>query len=217
MEAVKSGVKRTYDSSGRRRAAERRRQRVIEIAAILFGERGVDATTLADIAAAADVSVPYLQGIGTKVELVGLAVSLVTAGPAQQTKEELARSRSQLLALSTPAEFVELVAKGTAEWNARSYGLWRAWAECSDQELRESWARRMQFIRREWQTLLDDLAPRGWWREDVASEDRAAAVWMLTMAETYERMVRVAGMNDERYQAWLARSLHDALIGPASS
>ena len=216
MEAVKSVAKRTYDSSGRRRAAERRRLHVIQIAAILFGERGVDATTLADIAAAADVSVPYLQGIGTKVDLVGLAVSLVTAGPDQQTREDLTRSRSQLLALATPEQFVELVVKGTTEWNARSYGLWRAWAECSDQDLRESWARQMRFIRREWRTLLDDLAPRGWWREGVSSEERAAAVWMLTMAETYERMVRVAGMRDEQYQAWLARSLHDALIGPAS-
>ena len=108
--------------------------RVIEIAAILFGERGVDATTLADIAAAADVSVPYLQAIGTKVELVGLAVSLVTAGPDQQTPEDFARSREQLLAVSTPEQFVELVAKGTVEWNARSYGLWRAWAECSDRD-----------------------------------------------------------------------------------
>ena len=196
--------------------AERRRQRVIEIAGILFGERGVDATTLADIAAAAEVSVPYLQGIGTKVELVGLAVSLVTAGPDQQTQEGLARSRSQLLALSTPEEFVEIVARGTAEWNARSFGLWRAWAECSDQDLRDSWARRMRFIRREWRSLLDDLAARGWWREDVASEERADGVWMLTMAETYERLVRVAGMSDEQYEGWLARSLRDALIGPAS-
>ena len=217
MDAVKSEPKRTYDSSGRRHAAERRRRRAIEIAAILFGERGVDATTLADIAAAADVSVPYLQAIGTKVELVGLAVSLVTAGPDQQTPEDFARSRQQLLAVATPEEFVELVAKGTVEWNARSYGLWRAWAECSDQALRESWARHMRFIRREWQSLLDDLGQRGWWREDVASEERAAAVWMLTMAETYERMVRVAGLSDAQYRAWLARSLRDALIGPASS
>ena len=198
--------------------AERRRQRVIEIAAILFGERGVDATTLADIAAAADVSVPYLQAIGTKVELVGLAVSLVTAGPDQQTPGGRSRGPGQqLLALSTPEEFVELVARGTAEWNARSYGLWRAWAECSDQdasrELGSSHAVHPTGVaRHSWMTSRQ----RGWWREDVASEERAAGVWMLTMAETYERMVRVAGMSDAQYEAWLARSLRDALIGPAS-
>lgn len=61
-----------------------------------------------------------------------MAVSLATVGPGQLTRQELARTRADLLALPTPEAFIEVLAAGSREANARSYGLWRAWAGCSD-------------------------------------------------------------------------------------
>jgi len=68
-------TKRRYDASGRRAAAEQRRLRVAEEAARLFGERGWAGTTIADVAAAADVSSDLVaSAFGSKAGLLMAAL-----------------------------------------------------------------------------------------------------------------------------------------------
>ena len=57
MEEKNAPERRSYDASGRRAAAERRRLHVAEVAARLFAERGWNGTTLALVAAESGVSV----------------------------------------------------------------------------------------------------------------------------------------------------------------
>ena len=204
---------RTYDSTGRRRLAELRRRQVVDTAAGLFAERGFEATTLADIAAAAGVSVPYLQKLGTKAELVEQAIAAVTTGPDPDSDQDFRRLRADLHLLPTSAAFIDVVVRWTVEANARSFGLWHAWGESSDPELRASWLDRMSRIRAEWRELLDELDDKSWWRTDVTRDEQVATVWLLTMAATYQRMVVVAGMPGEQYGAWLRRSLSEVLVG----
>src|SRR5436305_11809686 len=60
-------VKRKYDASGRRARAERTRQDVIEAGTDLFVDGGYGATTIADIAEAAQVSPETIyKGFGSK-------------------------------------------------------------------------------------------------------------------------------------------------------
>ena len=101
----------------------------------------------------------------------------------------------------------------SAEWNERSYGMWRAWANTDDPELRARWEAQMKTIREEWDRYLAFFDTRGWWRTDVSRAEQVAAVWLLTMAETYERMTVVAGLSRDGYIGWLRRALTAVLIG----
>ena len=211
-----SRVKRTYDSTGRRRRAEERREAVIDMAAEVFADKGFDGTTLADIAAAARVSVPYLQKIGTKADLFVLAIERVTVGPQQRTVERARGDLETTAAHVTRDQFFEGMSALTTEWNERSFGMWRAWANTDDPELRARWEAQMATIRAEWGQYLAFFDSRGWWRTDVPRDEQVAAVWLFTMAETYERMVVVAGLSRDQYAAWLRRAMESVLVAPGT-
>jgi AcrR family transcriptional regulator len=212
----KSGPsRRAYDSSGRRRRAEERREAVIDAAAAVFATKGFDGTTVADIAEAAGVSIAYFQKIGTKAELFILAIERVTVGPQQRTVQ---RARDELEVTAADAnrdEFLQNMADLTTAWNERSYGMWRAWANSDDPELRAGWEAVMRDIRAEWAAYLAFFDQRGWWRTDVPRDEQVAAIWLFTLAETYERMTVVAGLSREHYTAWLRRAMESVLVGAA--
>ncbi len=211
MSDVKPPRKRAYDSSGRQLAAAQRRDRVIDGAAQLFAERGFEATTLADIAAAGGVSVPYLQKLGSKIDIIEMAIHAVTVGP-QLTVEQAFRESVALRDTLDRAQVLDFIAETTAEWNVRSYSLWVAWARSSDPELREGWERVMSGIRAGWADWLASFDSLGWWRTDITRSEQIASLWLLTMAETYERLLRIPGFTHEQYLRWLRRSIAEVLI-----
>ncbi|GAA1752781.1 hypothetical protein GCM10009747_08160 [Agromyces humatus] len=189
---------------------------MIDAAASVFAAQGFDGTTIADIATAAGVSVPYFQKFGTKADLFVLAIERVTVGPQQRTVDR-ARDELETTAMNlTRDEFLTSIATLTTEWNERSYGMWRAWANTDDPELRARWEAQMADIRAEWARYLAFFDDRGWWRADVPRDEQVAAVWLLTMAETYERMKVVAGLSSDEYTAWLRRAMVAVLVGPES-
>lgn len=204
---------RSYDASGRREAARHRREHVIEVASELFGAHGFEATTFAQIATHAGVSVAYLQGLGSKAELFQLALSRGATGgdgPLDGAAEDLIA-----LAPTLPArEALDLVVTTTARWNAGSHRLWRAWAQTSDDELRAAWDAAMQHAREEYRAWIEGLEAAGVRRSDVSIDEQTAGVWLLTMAETYDQLVRVAGLSHEQYLSWLRRSLGELLLAP---
>jgi AcrR family transcriptional regulator len=64
-------TKRSYDSTGRRRQAERTREAIVDTAREMFVTQGYAATTMAEVAAAAGVSVETIyKAFGTKASLV---------------------------------------------------------------------------------------------------------------------------------------------------
>src|SRR6476660_5632900 len=88
---VKSG--RRYDSSGRLRAAERTRTRVLDMARERFLANGYAATTVAAIATAAGVSVETIyKSYGGKAGLVRLLRDAALRGsgpvPAEQRSDQ---------------------------------------------------------------------------------------------------------------------------------
>lgn len=209
-----TGGTRAYDVSNRRERAGRRRDDVIDTAATVFGERGFEATTLAHIAGAAGVSVAYLQGLGTKPELFRLALDRRATGGAGT----LAGEGDDLIhaaATLPPLDAIELLAQTAAKWNAGSHRLWRAWAQTSDPDLAAEWDASMATVRGAYRTWLVQLDAAGARRADVPMEEQAAAVWLLTLADTYDQLVRIAGLAHEQYVDWLVRSLRElVLAGP---
>lgn len=187
---------------------------MIDAVAAVFAAKGFDGAVVADLAAAADVSIPYLQKLGTKTDLFVLAIERVTVGPRQGTVEHARAEVDAAAATLSPDQFIQNLAETTTEWNERSYGMWRAWANTDDPELRARWESVMADVRAEWARYLAMFDSRDWWRTDVPRYEQVAAIWLLTMAETYERMTVVAGMSRDQYTSWLRRALTAVLVGP---
>lgn len=167
---------------------------------------------MADIAEAAGVSVAYLERLGPKAEIFALAIESVTVGPELETVENARLELAKILDAVTRDEFLAATARGSAEWNARSHRLWRAWAVSSDPDLQERWRSLMADIRRDWAISLAAFDVRGWWRTDIPRAEQVATVWILTMAETYGRLTEEAGLTHDEYVAWLERGLRAALV-----
>src|SRR5689334_16335336 len=81
---MKKRVKRRYDSTTRRAAAEQTRLSILESARRLFLQKGYAATTMPGIALAADVALDTVYAtVGTKAELFRSLVEMSLSGREQ--------------------------------------------------------------------------------------------------------------------------------------
>ena len=210
MEQDAAAERRSYDASGRRAAAERRRLRVAEVAARLFAERGWNGTTLALVAAESDVSVELVtKTFGSKAGVFMAAFRSAGFGRRGGLLEAFAELRLDDepdvgVRLDRFVEFacsivvpmgplVSVLAHGaeqdpTLRDLVRGAHLGHA-AMCAD---------------------VARLLARGEPAPDAVDE-----VYLLTRAETYVTLAQHRGWTVERYAAWLRRSLRTAVDGPA--
>jgi AcrR family transcriptional regulator len=198
-------TKRRYDASGRRAAAEERRLRVAAEAARLFGERGWAGTTIADVAAAAEVSSDLVSSaFGSKAGL--LMAALRRSGFGRHTDAQaafaalgLAEEPSRDVRLDRIAALVAHSLAGIAPL-ARVLPL----AADVDPELRrlvEASEDGLVGIAAQVVELLAVGEPH---------PDAVDEVYVLMRSETYLALVGRRGWSDERFTAWLRRSLDRA-------
>ena len=209
MEEKNAPERRSYDASGRRAAAERRRLHVAEVAARLFAERGWNGTTLALVAAESGVSVELVtKTFGGKPGVFmeafrsagfgrrgGLREAFADLGLDDEPDIEVRLDRFVEFACSivVPMGPLVLVLAHGAEQDpalrelVRGAHLGHA-AMCGD---------------------LVRLLARGEPAPDAVDE-----VYLLTRAETYLTFAQHRGWTVERYAAWLRRSLRQAVDGP---
>src|SRR6476620_3983651 len=100
-------ARRKYDNSRRRADAQARQRRIIEAATALFVEQGFGATSIDQIAAAADVSSPTVYAtFGSKAGVLARAIDVATVGDYQDISlVERAVSRIQKSGTQTPRQF----------------------------------------------------------------------------------------------------------------
>lgn len=123
MDAPQNGP-RAYRSDLRARQAAETRRRVVEAAVRLFSERGYAATTYAQLAAEAGVSVETVQKHGPKSELLKSAMELVSFGVEGETDifdTDLGQGMAQV---SSADEAATAVGQAMLAINAPSAGLW---------------------------------------------------------------------------------------------
>lgn len=198
-------MKRRYDASGRRAAAEQRRLRVAEEAARLFGERGWAGTTIADVAAAAEVSSDLVaSAFGSKAGLLMAALRRQGFGEHPNLQEAFAA-----LALEDePSREVRLdkvvgLARSALAAMAPIFAVLPLAAD-QDRELQALVAASEDGLAAIAARVVDLLAT-GPLHPDTADE-----VYVLLRSETYLALVRRRGWDDDRYAAWLRRTLDEA-------
>jgi AcrR family transcriptional regulator len=209
-------VKRSYDNSGREAAALQTRRAVVAAARTLFLDKGYVATTLADIARTAGVSVQtvYAQ-FGNKQALVHQLMDEAIAGDDEPVaivdRPEVAAQIAEAdphVRIRMHAAFVaeRMPAMEPVDWMLRS----AAEADPSmAQQLQEQLAGRLIGMR-EMAAIYDG---RG--ELSVDAETAAQRISALMDPELYRRTVLDHGWTQEQYADWLAELLAASVLKPA--
>ncbi len=201
---------RTYDGSGRRAAAELTRDRVLDTARALFVDRGYAATSVAQIAERAGVSVDTVYAsAGRKPRLLLTVVDMVLADMV------LADSTRPLPATGRP--YVQAVRDApTARGKLREYAgaLGRLMptvaplllalrdAGLTDRECRATWEHVVERRAANMRLLAADLRATGEVREELSDEQVADLVWATNSPEWFTAWAS-RGHPPERYAATL--------------
>jgi AcrR family transcriptional regulator len=213
MDTVKP--RRRYDSARRAEQARQTRAAIIEAAQRLFLHGGFAATTIAAVAAEAQVSAETIyKAFGGKPGLVRAICDAALAGagpvPAETRSDQLqlhepdprkiVRGWGQLTAEVAPRIApIMLLVRSAAAADPEMAGLL---AEISTARL----SRMTRNAR--------NLAVAGHLRHDITVEQAGEVMWTYSSPELYELLVITRGWPPERYGAFLAEAMIAALLPP---
>jgi AcrR family transcriptional regulator len=202
---------RSYDSSGRRAAAEARRDRVLGAASALMLRDGYAATTVTAIAAAAGVSTETIyKSFGGKPGVVWALFrrALEGAGPVP------AETRSDALRNTDPATLVAGWAQLSTEVAPRVapvLALVRAAAR-SHPRMRLEYEEMLATNLRRMQDNARALAALGGVREGITVEEAGDVLFTVSSLEMYELLVMRQGWSLERYSAFVRDTITHGLL-----
>jgi len=207
-------VKRSYDASRRREQARARRLDVVLAARDLFERDGFRPTTIAAVAAHADVSPESVyKGFGSKAALAKAVFDLVIAGddepipvaerPAAQAVRDEPDARRKI------AMFVAGLAQRQAR-SARVQILIRDGRHVDD-SLARVWAKLNDEALAGMTVLGRHLLQTGQLRDGIDLGEVRDVLWNYLAIDTYERLVLTQGWPLERYSHWLAHAITSAI------
>jgi AcrR family transcriptional regulator len=203
--------RRKYSSPRREQGARQTRRAILDAARHLFIARGYVATTIDDIAEAAEVSRPTVFSVGTKAELLKLVRDLVIAGDdepvAVPDREPYARTR----AAPDPTSTLRIHAGNVRTINARYVDIDLVLQEAADADpaLRELWDASERQRLAAAAIVVDDIAAKG--ALGVERDDAIDILWLL-MAPDHLRRLRSRGWTDDTYERWLADTMVSQLL-----
>ncbi len=201
--------KRPYDSRQRTDAAGATRNNIVNAAQWLFGRKGIDKVTVADIAARADVAVPTVYAnFKSKDGILREIMKRSLFGGQFQSAEGL------LQGVDDPVRLIELtaqVARAIYESESKDLGLLRHASGFSPA---------LRRIEQEFEQLRYDMQGKriqmlfesGMQRKSLTLEEARRILWMLTARDPFRMLVLEGGWTADRYQAWLSRTLLEALV-----
>ena len=206
-------VKRTYSSAKRQAQARETRRAIIESARELFVTGGYAATTMQAIAEGAGVAVQTVYAVfGNKRELLRqLIESSVTGDDEPQPITERAEAQA-VAAEPDPRRRAELDAALSRSITERVAPIVRVIGEAaaSDPEL-ATVMEAVKAARRE-EMIASAKIVAGPDGLRVDAEEAAATLYVLYSPQVADMIMRDYGWSPERYEAWLARMILDAVI-----
>jgi AcrR family transcriptional regulator len=196
---------RSYRSPRRREQAATTRSSVLTAARDLLQDRGYAATSVADIAHVAGVSVDTVYAsVGRKPELVLAVIDMVLGGadepvPAEQRDYVLSirTEPSALGKVRVYAAAVALLVPRTAPLQEALRTAGQTDAECAD-----VWLSLVNRRADNMRLFAADLRSTGELREDLTDEQVADVVWSTNAAE-YWMLLNQRGWTPARYEALL--------------
>jgi TetR/AcrR family transcriptional regulator, regulator of autoinduction and epiphytic fitness len=204
--------------AGRRREerARQRRQRVVDAASRLFGERGYVATTIEAIAREAGVApATVYQAFGTKQAILARILDVTIAGdasPAALLDRDWVR---QAAGNRDPRQRLALVVRHTSQVAARTAPVKEVMrdAAAADPAVRQLLLEddRRRYLTQ--QALVDLIIGAGSLRPGCDRDHAVATFFALVNSHGYQLLATQLGWNPDDWQRWLAGVLDRELFG----
>jgi AcrR family transcriptional regulator len=213
MTLMSSPVKRRYDATRRREAADRTRSAILDAARQLFAERGYSATPMTAIADRAGVALDTVYAAaGRKPELARLLIETAISGTDQAIPAEQ-RDYVRAIQAATDAETKIAVYAAAitaiAPRMALVLGIIQQ-AGPGEPELAQLWTEIAERRARNMRMFVADLAAVAPLR--LNPDEAADIVWATNAAEMYQLLVGQRGWTPERYQRFLTDSWQRLLL-----
>jgi len=211
-----SRAKRAYHSPRRDEQAAVTRKAVLNAARNLFVSKGYTATTVAEIAEQARVSVDTVYAtVGRKPalmrELVETAISgTETAVPAER-RDYVARVR----AATSARDKISIYAQAITDIHERMAPVFLALrdAATTDQECASVWAEIAKRRATNMGTFAADLRATGELRADLSDQQVADIIWSMNAPEFWVLLVRERAWTPAQFAAWLTDAWARLLLG----
>ena len=205
---------RRYSSPRREAAARATRREVVAAAHEQFVSNGYAATTIDDIARAADVSRPTVYTVGSKAELLKIVRDVAIAGDDEPVAVPDRAPVAEVLDAPDGETALRLHARNVAAINTRYAEVDEVLrgAADADAELRQLWNDAERQRHDGAAIIVDGLLDKAALR---AGFDRSQAVdllWLL-MAPDHLTRLRRCGWADTDYERWLAHTFVAQLLG----
>lgn len=200
-------VKRRYDASGRRAAAEATRGRICAAAETLFVRDGYARTSIRAVAHEAGVAeaTVYLA-FSTKAALLDATILHATrTSPGEPISAILVAPAAQMLARLAASH------GATLQRAARLIALGES-ALLMDAALRPARERAHANLRAAYAAVADRLAGAGLLRSGLTAAEAAATLYAICNETTYLRLTDSGQQPPERYAAWLTTTLTAAIL-----
>ena len=199
-------VKRPYDASRRQAQARETRAAVVRAAQALFLEKGYGATTVADVARAAGVSVETVYGaFGSKAGLLHRVWDVTVGGDDQ---EVLLHERPDVLAIRAEPDLRRRLHLHAAFYTSISHRVvpftLMVQAASGHEPAAAVVLEEMGRQRYEGMGVMTAEAARTG-QLGVSVEECHDVMWATTDGQLWHRLVQQRGWADERFATWLAQ------------
>ena len=206
---------RAYHSPRREAQAQATRQAVLDAARSLFGARGVAATTIAEIAEAAEVSRSTVVAMfGTKRAILEALFATLARGSDSAEPVRAQEAWRAMLEAPDAAELLRRHARIARAIHERAAELIEivtreAQADRELDALRRAGAERRL---RDTHAVIDALRERGWLRAGLSRAEATEALWALNHPGLYRALTSERGWSGARWEHWLADLSTRALV-----
>ncbi len=215
MERTRRHVKRSYDATSRRARSAATRQRILEIARELLVEVGYRATTIAAVAARADVNVDTVYAlVGRKPVLLKELIEQAISGTDSAVVAEERDYVKAVIAEADPARKLVIYAAAVRQIQERMAPLFLALrdAAATEPEAQAVWReisdRRADNMRK----LARDLSEAGGLRDEISIEVAADVIWAMNSSELYVLLTVERGWSSTQFEIWLADTWRRLLL-----
>jgi AcrR family transcriptional regulator len=200
---------RSYSSKLRTQSADETRERILDASTLLFGRKGIDRVTIADIGARAGVAVSTVYATyKSKDGLLRALMQRSLFGPSFQAAQNL------LAGITDAVELIALtshVSRAIYASESSDLGLLRSASGFSP--ALKKMEREFERIRYDMQEArLRALFKAGKARRGLVFEEARRIMWMYTSRDVYRMLVQEGGWSPDRYQEWLSQTLLEALV-----
>jgi AcrR family transcriptional regulator len=210
-------VKRSYASPLRKAQAAATRRAIIDAAAASFVERGYVATSIETIAEAAGVSrATVFTSVGGKKALLKKAYDVALVGDDEPIPFPLRPASRAVRAEPDPRRFLVGYVGLVVDINTRLAPIYEAvrGAASADPEVRDVFEAIGAERRIGAGNVIRDLVAKGGsLREGLDEEAAADILWVLIDAGLFHLLVHRRRWSRKRFQAWLAETMQQQLLG----